>query len=77
MGRCGLHPLLWTESSRIYVASLCSGKRHGDATASRASGDLWKTRWSCWSALQQAVERGVQRPDALALHHLAVGFGLL
>ena len=72
-----LHLLLWTERGKAYVASLRTGKLREDATASRSSGDLEGEVALLERALRESVDGGERRPEALASHYMALGFGLL
>jgi len=72
-----LHLILWTERGKAYVASLRGGKLREDATAIRNTGNLEDEVELLERALRDAVEDGERRPDALASHYTALGFGLL
>ncbi|HTR35586.1 MAG TPA: M50 family metallopeptidase [Bryobacteraceae bacterium] len=72
-----LHLILWTERGKAYVASLRTGKLREDAKAVRGSGDLEGELALLERALRESVDGGERRPEALASHYLALGFGLL
>ena len=72
-----LHLILWTERGKAYVASLRTGKLREEANAVRSSGDLEGEVLLLERALRESVDGGERRPEALASHYLALGFGQL